>query len=408
MSKKRTEKSIKHSEHSDSNKTSSTTAVAKSNLYTRTVQRVRAFVLLHRQASIGVLAGVVVLGVTGGIVTKYWEGPSATDSQTPIVVQNVEAGKEPPLHARKLDGVIVSEDQPINSVPITVMIENLAHPSVRPQAGLSRARIVHELPAEGSIERFLAVFLPEDLPEVIGPIRSSRHYYLEFQGEYDNAPYAHAGGSPEAMQAIDGLGVRDISAIGKASRYFYRGEGGSPHNLFTTNTLMQLMLRDLGFEYEPNYASWEFRNEEPKLDKRPSTQEVVIDWASGTSYDARYVYDREKNEYLRFHGDEPHTDRNTGEQIRVKNIAIQRIPQETYLPSGKGRVDLNITGEGEGWVIRDGKAIYGQWKKPSRLERIRWFDDKGKEISFQRGITWVHTVPGDRAVTITPEPNIEL
>lgn len=343
-----------------------------------------------------ILVVVLIAAAIWAAVGESDDGESFVDKITNTSVVEVEEER-----ARVLDGVLVSEDAPVNSVPLFVMIENLYHSDVRPQAGISRARIVHETIAEASITRFGAVFLPEDFPELIGPVRSSRHYYLEFQGEYDNAPYAHAGGSPEAMAAIDGLGVRDVSALSSSAKYFYRGAGSAPHNLFTTNELMELMIRDREYTHEPEYDAWLY-DEDQDRDERPDSQEVVIDWASGTAYDARYVYDPELSEYARFHGDDPHTDRNTDEQVKVKNILIQRVPAETYLDSGKGRVNLDITGKGEGWVIRDGEAIKGTWEKDDRLTRTRWYDESGDEIVLRRGVTWFHTVPGDREVTITP------
>lgn len=368
--------------------------------------RVREWFRDHRTASItSVVVAVCLIG--GGVAVAMFLRGATFELDTTTTVQEVADSKpsvvEKKDFSRRLDGVEVKEGENTNSVPIMVMIENLEVSEVRPQAGLSQAPVVYETIAEASITRFAAIFLPETLPDLIGPVRSSRHYYLEFQGEYDNAPYAHAGGSPEAMQGIASLGVRDVSALSSASRYFYRAPGYAPHNLFTKGELMKLMLRDFKFDYTPNYGSWIFQND-PASEQRASSQEVVIDWASGSAYDARYVYDPATNLYARFHGDDPHKDRNNNQQIQVKNLLIQRIPAETYLSSGKGRVDLNITGEGSGWVIRDGQAIEGTWKKATRTDRTRWYDQDGKEISLRRGTTWVHVVPGDRAVTITPAP----
>lgn len=368
--------------------------------------KIHAWIQGHKTASM-VSAVLAVLVVGGGVAAAVILRDASNRLVTTPSVAEVAVVKDPVEEkkdlSRRLDGVVVKEGENTNSVPIMVMIENLAVPEVRPQAGLSQAPVVYETIAEASITRFAAIFLPEHLPDVIGPVRSSRHYYLEFQGEYDNAPYAHAGGSPEAMQGIASLGVRDVSALGSAGRYFYRGPGYAPHNLFTKGDLMKLMLRDFKYDYTPNYGPWIFKDD-PAVEKRAASQEVVIDWASGSAYDARYVYDPATNLYARFHGDVPHKDRNNDQQIMVKNLLVQRIPAETYLSSGKGRVDLNITGEGSGWVIRDGEGIEATWKKATRIDRTRWYDKDGKEIPLRRGTTWVHVVPGDRGVTITPAP----
>ncbi|MFH0951626.1 MAG: DUF3048 C-terminal domain-containing protein, partial [Patescibacteria group bacterium] len=63
------------------------------------------------------------------------------------------------------------------------------------------------------------------------------------------------------------------------------------------------------------------------------------------------------------------------------------------------RILINVTGEGTALVFRDGTVIEGTWKKPSRLERTRFYDADNEEISLNRGQTWVEVLPGDRNVT---------
>ena len=71
--------------------------------------------------------------------------------------------------------------------PIAVMIDNVG--DARPQAGLNDAYIVYEIIVEGNLTRLMAVFKDVDL-EKIGPIRSSRHYFLDYALEND-AIYVH-------------------------------------------------------------------------------------------------------------------------------------------------------------------------------------------------------------------------
>ena len=60
--------------------------------------------------------------------------------------------------------------------PIAVMIPN--NRPAMPQYGLSRAGIIYEAPVEGRITRLMAVVENFDDLERIGPVRSSRDYYL--------------------------------------------------------------------------------------------------------------------------------------------------------------------------------------------------------------------------------------
>lgn len=347
------------------------------------------------------VGGVVILLLLIAVLFVLLK-PNGTTSSTQVVEVSLKDDliETPAVEKfyRKIDGAEVPAGEKTNEHLVGVMIENLAVPEVRPQKGLSKASVVYEAVAEGGITRFLAVFIPSKMPDEVFPVRSARPYYIDFNDEND-AGYAHAGGSPEALAAIAGLGTKDISALGSSSRYFWRGSGYAPHNLYTSRTLMELAVRDAGWA-EPTFETWTFADAPLRAD-RPTASTLTVDWASGTAYDAVYTYDPETNTYLRFHGTTPHLDGNTNEQIHVANILVQNIPQETYYPSGKGRLKLDITGEGKGYVVRNGEVISATWKKPDRKNRLRFYDAGGNEIILTRGNTWVEVVSGNRAVTLT-------
>ena len=76
-----------------------------------------------------------------------------------------------------------------NDRPIAVMIDN--HNGAWPQAGLNDAYMVYEIIVEGGETRLMALFKGVDL-EKIGPVRSARHYFLDYAMEND-AIYVHYG-----------------------------------------------------------------------------------------------------------------------------------------------------------------------------------------------------------------------
>ena len=61
--------------------------------------------------------------------------------------------------------------------PIAVMIDN--HSGAWPQANLNKAYLVYEIVVEGGETRLMAVFKGQNLAK-IGPVRSSRHYFLDY------------------------------------------------------------------------------------------------------------------------------------------------------------------------------------------------------------------------------------
>jgi len=301
--------------------------------------------------------------------------------------------KEENLIPRRLDGVLVPPGKE-NPHIVGVIIENLT--SVRPQSGLSAAGVVYEALAEGGITRFLALYGGENA-DLIGPVRSMRAYYLEWCAEYD-ALCAHIGGSPEALQAISGLGIKDLNAMYGDSKYFWRDQSTpAPHNLFTKSEFLFYALRDKKLvDIKPTYEPWKFKDDEEK-DNRPQEEKwVKIDFSSA-GYLVEYKYDRETNSYLRFNAGAMHTDRNTGKQLNPKNVVIVVIPPVEVLDE-KGRLRMDITGEGKAYMFSDGKAHVGTWKKPKREERTKFYHEDGTEHEFVRGQTWVEVVPEDRKV----------
>lgn len=334
-----------------------------------------------------VLVGIlVVAGGSYAAFTFFGSGDSSTEP-TEIVNTNEVVEDVIPENQRRTDGVLVEDVNEANKFPVAVMIENLS--TVRPQSGLGSANIVYETLAEGGITRFMAIMASGNLEE-IKPVRSARPYYLEWVSEYD-ALYAHAGGSPEALQAIDGLGINDLDALTKG-QYFFRGPGVAPHNLYTSTYLLELGLRDQDLlDEEPTFESWKFKDEEGGSASADG-QKIEVDF-SRVSYNAVFEYSEEENCYKRSHGDgNAHNEAITGEQLCPKNVVVQVVPPESSA-GDKGRINLDVTGEGRAVVFRDGESIEGMWKKTDRLDRTRFYDENDEEIELVRGQVWISVVP---------------
>ncbi len=293
------------------------------------------------------------------------------------------------LVRRAIDGVLVEPDQ-ANFYPVAVMIENLV--SVRPQSGLSHANVVYEALAEGGITRFMAVFAGKYDIAMIGPVRSSRLYYLDWAKEL-NALNAHAGGSPEAISAIKKYSIIDLDQFYNA-QYFWRDKDrAAPHNLFTSSQLLAFALRDKKIAQEGSYDRWLFKDDAALLERPADAKTITIDFST-FNYKVEYQYDREQNDYKRFQAGQPHVDRD-GTVIRTKNVVVQYV--KTRL-ADEQRLSMETIGEGDVIVFRDGNATLGRWKKTAREERTRYYDTNGNEVSLNAGTTWVEVVPSDRTI----------
>ena len=147
--------------------------------------------------------GFVVIVAFG--LGLYFMTKDATPANSDKNSKTTTAVEEIPLFDAPLDGVKV-EEATSKKHPLAIMIEN--HPQARPQAGLDKASIVYEAIAEGGITRFMALFGTNEADKV-GPIRSSRPYYLDWLEGY-SAFYAHVGGNVDALDQIKADSIYDL------------------------------------------------------------------------------------------------------------------------------------------------------------------------------------------------------
>ena len=260
-----------------------------------------------------------------------------------------------------------------DSRPIAVMIDNVG--VARPQAGLNDAYIVYEIIVEGNQTRLMALFKDKDISK-IGPIRSSRHYFLDYALEND-AIYVHFGWSPKAQSDISSLKVNNINGINESSKSFWRVKDKSaPHNVVTSTEKILDIAKRKGYSTTSEKDSvLNYVVDEVELKDGETANEVVIPY-SGT-YKVSYKYDEETKRYTRTYNK---TTQNDG--------------------SGKGRQNLSNIGTLDGYYITNGKAIKIKCYKTARKEQTIYKDLEGKEIEVNDGNTFIQIVPIDSKITM--------
>lgn len=281
--------------------------------------------------------------------------------------------------------------------PLAVMVNN--HVDARPQSGLIYADLVYEIVAEGGITRLLPFYL-SDVPEKIGPVRSTREYYLVLVKELGDAMLMHIGWSPQALEAIESWPVR---SLGRGAATFWRD---NPRNVAVEHTAyvngVDLVKRGLELGWEgtsENFVVWKFKEDKENYVDVQSASEVSIDFWTKGDYSAVFKYNPEENNYLRFMGyDEndnplPHNDQETNEQIKIKNLIVQFVEERPIPDDPKGRLDYVLVGSGQGLVFVDGKVIDVTWSKESRDARTMFYDLNGNEMEFNKGKFWISVVP---------------
>lgn len=261
-----------------------------------------------------------------------------------------------------------------NNVPFMVIIENSK--DARPQSGLNDADIVYETMAEGGISRFVALFQTNDA-EVIGPVRSLRPYFIDISEEY-NLPFAHCGGSDEALTCVKSEGLMSMDEMTNSSAYWRDSNRKAPHNLYTSSSKITNTINKKDFTNTPTCNL--------KFDKDYWSEASIeacnyIDLPVNQYYKTSYTFNNGK--YYKIMDDEAATDKETGKPVGFKNVVIQLT--KISLNKDGQHVDIDLDGSGEGFVLSNGKIKSAKWSKEKDFTVLR--DDSGNIIPLSPGNT---------------------
>lgn len=288
--------------------------------------------------------------------------------------------------------------------PIAVMIDN--HNQAWPQAGLNQAYLVYEIIVEGGETRLMALFKGVDVDK-IGPVRSSRHYFLDYAMEND-AIYAHYGWSPEAESDIKKYSINNLNGITESETTFWRVKDKSaPHNAVTSTEAILKAAKTKKYKTTSTKKSvLNYVTDEVKLEDGQGAAEVTIPHSNLQT--VKYVYDEQNQVYKRYARNKAQTDWDTGNSVTTKNIIITFCDNYT-LDDGenKGRQELKNIGTFDGYYITNGKAIKIKCIKEARNTQTRYEDLKGNEIKVNDGNTWINICPKNANVKIEGPAAVE-
>lgn len=281
--------------------------------------------------------------------------------------------------------------------PIAVMIDN--HNGAWPQAGLNQAYLVYEIIVEGGETRLMALFKGVNLDK-IGPVRSSRHYFLDYAMEND-AIYAHYGWSPQAESDIKTYSINNINGITESETTFWRVKDKSaPHNAVTSTEALLKVAKAKGYKTTSTKESvLNYVTDDVELKDGQGATTITI--PHSTLQTVKYEYDEQNQVYKRYARNKAQTDWDTGNSITTKNIIITFCDNYTLDDvENKGRQELKNIGTFDGYYITNGKAIKIKCIKEARNLQTRYEDLKGNEIEVNDGNTWINICPKDADVTI--------
>lgn len=293
-----------------------------------------------------------------------------------------------------LTGLYINKDA-ASRRPIGIMINNLK--AAMPQSGIGQADIIYETLVEGSICRLFALFQDFDTKK-IGPIRSARHYFLDFTFDFD-AIYVHYGESPQANIAFNKLNADHLNGLSGLDSImcFQDPNRNRPHSTYTSYEGLMNALDYKGYRKEINSeinSKFKFHDDNYIPDSNLNAQKVELPFS--TYSNPWFEYNGKDKLYYRFQFDDKHIDAETNEQLKFKNIIIQFVDMWVISGDKEGRLDLSLVSNGTGYYITNSKAIPITWEKTSHESPTHYYFEDNTELLINKGKTWIAVFPSYR------------
>ncbi len=344
------------------------------------LQRLRDFINRHRIATM-CICGVILIAIGGAVafVLTYRAPVADTAYHAPAK----KAPKPAEKYYSHLNGIEVASKADLSKPVTAIMIEN--SPDARPHSGLKQAEVVYEAIAEGGITRFLTIF-QQHKPQLIGPVRSLRMYYVDWLAPYQ-ASVAHVGGSHASLQEIRNGKYRDIDQFFNGSSYWRANDRRPPHNVYTSFEKLDALNAGKGYK-SSQFTS--FARADGKASDKPNAVNIDINFSSSW-YNTHYDYDKASNTYLRSIGGQASNDREEGRLAPSVVIALH-VNETTVMEDG-WRQSIVTTGTGTATVFQNGTAAEYTWRKNDRFSPLELIDAAGKPVALNRGQTWIAAVP---------------
>lgn len=270
---------------------------------------------------------------------------------------------------------------------IGVMINNLE--PARPQSGLLEADIVYEVLAESEITRLVALYHSKQ-PDIIGPVRSTRPYYIDLITGYDGV-VAHVGGSQAAYAKLRSDNIAYIDDITKSAGAFWRvSYRPQPHNTYVSYANLQQAMSTYGYRSEGKLPDLKFYDKAQIVTGEPA-EHIKIKYFN--SYIIDYIYEPVRRQYHRSINGTAHLDLESGQQLTAKNVLVIRTSHQVLDSAGRRAID--VTGPGTGYLFQNGVAREISWKRVEGVIRAFVGDE---EQRLYPGQTWVIIVQNNSGV----------
>jgi len=357
----------------------------------------RAYVRSMRKGRV-IAAVIIVLAVVAAIATIV----ATSQNKTPSA-----SSKHHHHHA-----TVVSTKCPLTDLPapngkapqrepLAVKIGN--EPAARPQSGLNEADIVYDTPAEGGVQRYVAVFQC-DTPALVGPIRSVRWVDWHILQVFSHVELAYVGGIQPNQDTVASLKFIDnANAFVHFGAYEQNPDRTMPDATYASPATLWKLF---GHHAAPQ-PIFDYTTAPLPAGAKP-TSSFAINFSQGTN--VVWQWDASTGQWVHTYSGVTDVDALTNQPVTTTNVVVQIVrytigPDSEDPEPNSGDVESQTVGTGRGWVLRDGEEIPVIWHRASPSSITTYTSATGQPVDLQPGRTWVELVLNTTAAipgAITP------
>ena len=208
-----------------------------------------------------------------------------------------------------------------------------------------------------------------------------------------NLPFAHCGGSQEALNEIKNENLMSMNEMQNSSTYWRDTERKAPHNLYTSTEKLRELAKTKDFIKTPT-VKLKFDKIYWENDKFSPAMDVLL--KINKFYNTSYTY--KDGFYLKSMDGKSSTNKEDNLPLAFKNIVIQIT--SIKLQADGNHLDIALEGQGDGYVISNGKFVKMHWTKKDATSQTLLTDESGKNLPLNPGNTWWNIVDKSTIVDI--------
>lgn len=225
-----------------------------------------------------------------------------------------------------------------------------------------------------------------------------------------DAALAMSGAHPVVSQRLHGSDIGDRILRSHETGFYRTGEDKPwEHTLHADPAGLWQALDASGENRPPNFTTWmSFSNQIPPNGEPASKVQIGYD-----TWTLEWRYDPANGRYWRWSDGEPTIDANNGVQISAANVilltAVTTKDKSICLTHTDGicsdwPLEIQIWGEGDAIILRDGKQFPVTWLRHNRSDMFTFVDASGVVVPLQIGNSWFQIIPNYYANPVTTEP----